>query len=130
VTHNHCVVWIDHAQARILSFNREEADETTIHASHPHAHLHHKAGSIGAGKADEDKDFLNRITTALTPFREILIIGPGNAKVQLEHYIGEHDPKMTKRVVGVLTADHPSDPQIIAMARRHFRAADRMRPQL
>jgi len=34
-----------------------------------------------------------------------------------------------KRIVGVETVDHPSDRQLVAHARRYFKADDRMLPQ-
>jgi hypothetical protein len=34
-----------------------------------------------------------------------------------------------KSIVGVETVDHPSDGQLVAYARRYFKAEDRMLPQ-
>jgi hypothetical protein len=41
----------------------------------------------------------------------------------------QHDPRIAKAIVETETVDHPSDPELVALARRYFRAADRMRPQ-
>ena len=36
----------------------------------------------------------------------------------------KHEPKVEARIVGVETADHPTDAQIVAHARAYFRAND------
>jgi stalled ribosome rescue protein Dom34 len=127
MTHYHAVVWLDHAEARIFAFNAEDAQEATLHPDHPHVHLHHKAGVTGAGKSGLEATFARQIVDALTDFGEILIVGPGSAKTELSTYIGQHDQKLKSKVVGIETVDHPSDGQIVAFARKYFRAADRMR---
>jgi hypothetical protein len=58
----------------------------------------------------------------------VLITEPANAKTELVEHIRVHDPQLTKLIVGVETVDHPSDPQLVAHAKKYFMAADRMRP--
>lgn len=129
MSHYHAVVWLDHAQARILSFNPDDIEATRL-LSHPaHRQVHHKAGTIGAGKAEEDREFFQGITAALDKAGEVLIVGPGTAKLDLIRYLHRHDPALEPKIVGVETVDHPTDHQIVAYARHYFHAADRMRPQ-
>lgn len=54
------------------------------------------------------------------------VVGPAQAKLQLLKHLHAHDPHMASRVVGVETVDHPSDGQLVAYARKYFRAKDRM----
>lgn len=129
MSHYHAVVWIDHTEARVISFNPSEIDDTRI-LSHPaHRQVHHKAGSIGSGKTDEDRAFFHGIATILEGTGEILVVGPAKAKLELIRYLHRLDPALEAKVVGVETVDHPTDAQIIAYARKYFRAADRMLPQ-
>lgn len=129
VSHYHVVVWLDHTQARVFSINPTEVDATRLLAHPDHRQVHHKAGSLGSGKADEDSEFFREITAAINTAGEILIVGPGIAKLELIRYLQRHNPASEGKVVGVETVDHPTDHQIVAYARRYFRAADRMRPQ-
>jgi len=39
------------------------------------------------------------------------------------------DKEIAKAIVGVVTSDHPSDGQLVAMAREHFLKYDRMQSQ-
>ena len=129
MSHYHAVVWLDHAQARMFSFNPDDIDVTRLLANPPHRQVHHKAGTIGAGKAEEDREFFRDIASALDKSGEVLILGPGVAKLELIRYLHRHDPALEPKIVGVETVDHPTDHQIVAYARQYFHAADRMRPQ-
>jgi stalled ribosome rescue protein Dom34 len=119
-THYHAIVWIDHSQARIFHTGLSGEDEVTLHPHLPTRHLHHKANSIGSGHAAPDREFLAQVTDAINDAGEILIIGPASAKTELATYIREHAPKVAERIVAVEAADHPSDGQIIAYAKKHF----------
>ena len=53
---------------------------------------------------------------------------PGFATgLELLRYLHAHAPKVEAKVVGVETADHPTDKQVLAHARARFQAIDRMR---
>lgn len=126
--HFHAAVWIDHSEARVFSFNWEESEEWKIHPHNRHQHVHHKAGSIGSGHSGGDQHYFHSVAEAVKDAGEILICGPGTAKLELMRHLHKHDPQVEKKVVGVETADHPTDGQLLKMAREFFRAADRMLP--
>ncbi|MEQ1576901.1 MAG: translational machinery protein [Hyphomicrobium sp.] len=127
--HYHAAVWLDHREARIFFFNRYAVGEVDLATHNPHHHLHHKKGDIAGKRAPEDRHFLHEIVEALSPAKEWLIMGPGSAKLELVKHIQKHDASLSDRVIGVETADHPTDKQIVAHARTYFKAADAMRPQ-
>jgi hypothetical protein len=58
--------------------------------------------------------------------QEILLVGPGSAKLELVKHLHKHHPALVGRVKGVESADHPTDPQIVAHARSYFAAKDQM----
>jgi stalled ribosome rescue protein Dom34 len=120
-THSHAIVWIDHAQAKVFHIGLSGEDEVILHPHLPTRHLHHKANSIGSGHAGFDKEFFAQVMNAVSDAGEILIIGPANAKTELAKYLREQHPAIGERIVAVEAADHPSDPQIVAYAKRHFR---------
>jgi len=120
-THFHAVVWLDHTQAKLFHIGLMGDDEITMHPHLPTQHLHHKANSTGSGHAGPDKDFLEQITSALSDAGEILIIGPAGAKTELAKYLHEKHPAIGKRIVAVEAADHPTDRQIVAYAKEHFK---------
>lgn len=126
MTHYHAVVWLDHAEARIFQFNQDSAERILVHG-HKH-HLHHKAGSIGSGRETADAEFFDDIMPILADCGEILLVGPGAAKLEFLRHLQRKRPALESKVVGIETVDHPSDGQLVAYARKYFHARDRMLP--
>ena len=128
--HFHAVVWIDHREAKVFSFNREEADKVVLHPDHPTKHIHHRSGSASGTHSKMEHSFLHEIAHELQGCGAILVTGPGNAKVELMSHFKSHDPAVAKCVSAVETVDHPSDGQLLALARKHFKSADKATPQM
>src|SRR6266850_1937397 len=120
-THFHAIVWIDHSQAKVFHIGLSGQDEVIVHPHMPTKHLHHKANSIGSGHAAPDKEFLAQVMNAVSDAGEILIIGPASAKTEFAEYLREQPSKIGDRIVPVEAADHPSDGEIVAYAKRHFK---------
>jgi hypothetical protein len=122
--HNHAVVWIDRRLAKIFFLGLDAADELTIHSKLSSDHLHHKANTIGSGKVQDDSNFFPRIDEALQHSEAILIVGPGNEKTLLLKHLGEGLHSHKARDVHAEACDHPTDHEIIALGRRHFRLGE------
>jgi stalled ribosome rescue protein Dom34 len=125
--HYHAIVWIDHREAKLFHFNAADVDKVIIPSHATGHHAHHKANTTGSGHLCIDKEFFDRVIAALTHTGAILLTGPSNAKIELNHYLAQHRPELAKRVSGVESLDHPSDGQLVALARKFFKADDRMR---
>ena len=66
---------------------------------------------------------------ALAGAAEILIVGPGQAKLKPIKHLHSHDHEVPDKLIGVETVDHPNDAQGVAFARNYFMARDRMLSQ-
>ena len=117
---NLLLVWIDHVQAHIIHFNADTAETEIIHTHSTHPHLHTKAGTIGAGRAPEDKQYFDDIAAKLQDSLAILIVGPGFEKLELMKHLLKHHDAIAQKVLSVETVDHPTDAQLLAYARRYF----------
>ena len=126
MNHFHAAVWIDHVEAHVLIFTREEVEKKLV-SGKPHRHLHHKKNAQASGHEPEDQRYFHKVAEALADAEEILVVGPANAKTEFVKHLQSHDKALAKKVVAVETVDHPSDGQLLAYARKHFRALDRMR---
>jgi stalled ribosome rescue protein Dom34 len=126
MSHYHAVVWIDHKEAHVMHISPEDVEKSIVHPSKPHQHLHHHAGTLGPGRAPEDQAYYHRVVEALAGAQEILVVGPAQAKLALIKHMHAHDPAVAAQVVGVETVDHPTDGQVVAYARKYFRAKDQM----
>jgi stalled ribosome rescue protein Dom34 len=121
MSHYHAVVWLDHQQAKVFHVGAEGADAAVLRQHGSERHIHHKANSTGSGHVHENKAYLGAVTHSIADAGEILIIGPAGAKQELAKFLEASHPAIAKRVVGVEAADHPSDREIIALARKHFK---------
>ena len=109
----HCVVWVDHQEARIFEFSADALREGRV-LENPHA------GSHRGEPRHDDAKFYASIESALGDASEILLTGPGTAKSQLLHHLEAHAPRLRGHVVAMETVDHPTDRELVAHARKHF----------
>ena len=126
MAHYHGCVWIDHREAKVFAVGQAEIESETIRDRDAAKHIHRKADHIGLGKASVDQGFMQEVAEALKPFKAILIAGPGTARNEFAGFLAEQHPAVSRRVWGIEPMDHPSEGQLIAAARKYFRAADRM----
>ena len=125
--HFHAIIWIDHHEARIFHFNAADVVRLVVRPHDPGVHIHHKANTIGSGHAPIDQDYFRRVMDAVASSGAIMIVGPANAKTELATFIADRNPALSARVATVEAADHPTDNELVAQARRYFQANDRMR---
>jgi stalled ribosome rescue protein Dom34 len=122
----HAVIWIDHKEARIFHVHPDSVDEATVLSPQHHIHRHPK----GRGEAKEHpadaQHFFDEIARNLQGVDAILIVGPSSAKLEFFRHLHEHDRRLEARVVGVESADHPTDGEIVARAKSYFTQSDRM----
>jgi stalled ribosome rescue protein Dom34 len=123
----HVVVWLDHHQAKIFHVLAKGFDETSLEA--PHAELAKKHNEKHHDKSHpaHQKHFFDDVVRAWGDAREVLVMGPGRAKLELVKHVHAHHASRVDAIVGVESADHPSDRQIVARAREYFLAVDSLR---
>jgi len=123
---NHAVIWIDHKEAHVMFLSETASEAEVIKTKSTHPHLHHKGGEIGSGRVALDSKYLHSVIQAVVESKEILVIGPGSAKLELIKHAHHHDPRVAEKIIGVETVDHPSDKEIMAFARKFFYKADQL----
>ncbi len=124
---NHVVVWLDHSEAHVIAFSRDGAEKpVVVRAPQRNEHQHHRADSIGSGKAAEHPEYFEHILDKIRNIPEWLVVGPANAKLAFSKHINKHHANLMDQLIGIETVDHPSDGQLLAFAKKYFVAADRM----
>ena len=124
MTYPHAVVWIDHREAKVVDFTSDAVHRSTVRSAHASRRVHHRAGSVGSGHAKDDHHFFDQVVEAIGSAREVLVVGPGEAKQACVSDLSARHGDVAKRVVGVESADHPTDGELLAMARRSFKRID------
>lgn len=119
MTNLHAVVSIDHQQAQVLQFDAEHVQATKVKT-----HTHHTAqhGSV----VRTEHEFYGHVCDVLADIAEVLVAGSKTSLSAFEHYATKHRPETAARIVGYEVIDHPSENQLVAMARQWFLKHDRM----
>lgn len=124
MNHSHAVVWVDHSEARVITFGTggtvSKLVQSTIHPDH----IDHKAASFRSGHAHEDRSYLAAVAEALQSAREILILGPGGARKTLAHFIHDQVPSLAPRIMGVEPLGRRSESEIVDFARKYFERSE------
>jgi stalled ribosome rescue protein Dom34 len=140
---NHAIVWIDRTEAHVLMFDRAHVEaqriksRNTFHkAKGGHVGTHqnkHGRGAEGSGSHSpegghslSDEDYYHEVAQALTGVHEILVTGPAQAKNEFRAHCQRHDKDIDKAIVDVVNSDHPTDPQLVAMAKKYFLKYDNL----
>ena len=115
----HAVVWLDHHNAQVLQFDAEHVQAQKI-KSHSQPTRQH------ASAVRDEHEFFSAVCAALAGITEVLVTGPRTAQADFKHFMQKHRPAVLAQVVGYETVDHPSDNQLVALARAWFVKYDRM----
>lgn len=115
----HAVVWLDHHSAQVLQFDPEHVQAQRVKA---HSHQTRQHGSA----VRSEHEFFGSVCDALAGIGEVLVTGPRTALADFKHYAEKHRPQVVPQIVAYETVDHPSENQLVALARRFFLKYDRM----
>lgn len=115
----HAVVWTDHQSAQVLQFDAEH-----VLAQKVRAHTHHTAQHGSAVRSQHE--FFAELCDALAGINEVLVTGSHTATADFRHYVDKHRPQVGGQIVGYEVVDHPSENQLVALARKFFLKHDRM----
>ena len=106
---------MDHSEVQVL-LDRDQANTQRIKSRSHHKHQ---------GKSDDHSAFFADIVKALAGSREVLLCGP-IACNQFSEWCSRHAASAAAVIVDSIVADHPTDVQLAAMARRYFKHFDSM----
>jgi stalled ribosome rescue protein Dom34 len=126
MSHFHAVVWIDHQKATVWHFTSTEQVSTHVQSHEQHRQVHNRKSTHGGHKSPADRHFFDDAAQALEGAHEILVIGPAQTKQEFATYLRDKHAPLGRAIVAVESADHPTDAEVLAYARRHFVALDRM----
>ena len=117
-------VWIDHREA-VFATLTDEGEATSRLESDVEKHTRYSARAEAGAEDQYDRRFAGHlrqyydaVVSRLRDAEAILVLGPGEAKHELETRLREEG--LGGRIVGVETTDKMTEPQIAARARQQF----------
>lgn len=109
----HAVVWTDHQTAKVLQFDAEQVLVKNLH-THTHNTPQHGSG------VRSEHEFFGQICSALEGIGAVLVTGSHKSLADFRHYVDKHRAEIAKHVVAYEVVDHPSENQLVALARDYF----------
>jgi stalled ribosome rescue protein Dom34 len=104
----------------------DEQTKSVVKAHDQHEHTHIRKSPHGGHRAPDDLQFFDDVANTLAGVPEIIVIGPAQGKEEFVAFLRRKHPRIGSMVVAVESADHPTDPELLAYARKHFKVLDRM----
>jgi stalled ribosome rescue protein Dom34 len=121
-------LWMDHDEARVFHVEAATFDETTVHSANQHIHRHPKDEKTRTrNHPDDEHRFFHEVATSLASADQILLVGPSVTKLRFLRYVQKDAPALESHIVGIETADHPTDRRLVAHVRHYFHSDLRRR---
>lgn len=124
----HAAVWLDHDEAKVFHVDATHFEESKVERPGHHLHRPRRAGAGAEAERSEAEShrYFDEIVKAIAEAEEVLIVGPGQAKLELIKHVHKHHRELERKIIAVETVDHPTDGQLVAYIRKYFVAADKM----
>jgi hypothetical protein len=103
----------------VLQFASEQVVERKVHEHLTFTRQH------GSGVRTEH-EFFGHVCDVLDGIAEVLVVGGHTALADFRHYVDTRRPATGKRIVGYEVVDHPTDNELVALARKQFAKIDQM----
>ena len=118
-------IWIDHRKTVVVNVT-DKGEETSLIRSDMEKHVRY-SGSPQEDSAEDQRDkrfaghlnkYYDHVISCIRDAESILIMGPGEAKVELEKRL--ESEALSGRIFGIETVDKMTDRQIAAKVRQYF----------
>jgi hypothetical protein len=116
----HAVLWTDHQAAQVLQFDADHVKAEKIR-THSHYTRQHHSG------VRTEHEFFGEVCGALEHVDSVLVTGSKTAIADFRHYAEKHRPHAAARIAGYEIVDHPTENELVALARQYFLKHERMR---
>jgi hypothetical protein len=135
-SHDAAVMFLDHQGARVrfldgIDLSSVTAAQLSLDSLHERFRVSEPSlrGRYGRAHPDDTPLFARLAQMALR-CGTVLVVGPGSAKHEFVKFLARNHPgALEEHVAGVETVDHPTDAQLVALARAAFaHAAAKERP--
>lgn len=119
MTLSHAVLWLDHHHADVIQFNNVDVHSHKVKDS-PHDTRQHQS------EVRTQHEFFGTVCDALAGINQILVTGSHIVQANFRHYVEKHREHLMPHLVGWETVNDPTEPELVALAKKFFLAQDTM----
>ncbi len=109
----HAVAFVDHHSAQVLQFDSTQVVERKVRAHLKYTRQH-------GSEVRTEHEFFAQVCDALEGIAEVLVAGGHTGLADFKHYVNKHRPQTAQRIIGYEVVNHPSENELVALARKHF----------
>jgi hypothetical protein len=111
------VAFVDHQSAEILQFDSKHVVQHKLHQHLQFTRQHHSG-------VRTEHEFFGQVCDAIDGITEVLVVGGHTGMAAFRHFVDKHRPLTAQHIPGYEVVDHPSENQLVALARRYFGERD------
>ena len=113
------IVHLTHQAAHAVEFDAESSQTTDV-AQHARATRQH--GSL----VRSEHEYFGAVCDLLDEFPRVIVAGGHTTLADFRHYVAKHRSHTADRIAAYEVVDHPTDNQLVALARKRLEAVDRL----
>ena len=113
----HAVAFVDHQHADVLQFGSEHVVDSKVHEHFAYTRQH-------GSEVRTEHEFFGHVCDALDGIAEVLVVGGHQGLADFKHYVNKHRPLTGQHIVAYQVVDHPTENQLVALARQQFVKVD------
>ena len=115
----HAVIHLSHESARIVEFDAASTRASTLE-QHQHATRQHGSG------VRSEHEFFASVCDRFGSIDKVLLAGGRAALADFRHYVEKHRPRVVPHIAAYEIVDHPTDNQLVALARKRLDELERL----
>jgi len=112
------IIHLTHQSARAIECGGDDA--CTNVAQHTHATRQHGSG------VRSEHEYFGAVCDLLEQFPRAIVAGGHTTLADFRHYVAKHRMHAAGRIAAYEVVDHPTDKQLVALARRRFDELERL----
>lgn len=116
-------IWLDNAEAHLIVFSTEALQSQVIQSAFTHevkeASLEKSEHIMQNKKRQQQTAYLKEVAVAIKPYHQVLLFGPTDAKIKLEHILKE-SKTVPKAKIYVKQTDYMTENQQHAFVKHFF----------
>jgi len=113
------VVHLTHQSAHAIELGGEASEATNV-VQHEHATRQH--GSL----VRSQHEYFGSVCDLFEEFPRVVVAGGHTTLSDFRHYVAKHRAPIADRIAAYEVVDHPTDNQLVALARKRLDALDRL----
>ena len=109
----HAAAWIEHGAAHVIQF---DADMSVDQPVKQHTRYTRQHGN----QVREQHEFFSEVCEALSGIKAVLVVGHHEPEAAFRQYVSKHRPALALHIAGWEIVDHPTEAQVVQLARAFF----------